>query len=219
MNKIPLINALRNVARRLETSSADYDWHSVASCNCGLVAQELLKLDGTALNDLIRRDNSVNGWFENLSHGWSTMARAEFCQTGLPLSEIFQRLHRCGLSAKDICELEYLSNKRILGRMGWTFDESDGTEKCKEIGFLINYLRSWADLLSDEEAAAFVSLEPSQSLIPRQPQDSLNLMERPRSGLAPTRKSQTCARTFVAREFRLRNGRRTTIGRARQKES
>jgi len=74
MNKTPLINALRNVARRLETSSADYDWHSVASCNCGLVAQELLKLDGTALNDLIRRDNSVNGWFENSSHGWSTVS-------------------------------------------------------------------------------------------------------------------------------------------------
>ena len=83
------------------------------------------------------------------------MARAEFCQTGLPVSDIFQRLHRCGLSAKDICELEYLSNKRILGRMGWTFDESDGTERCKEIRFLINYLRSWADLLSDEEAEEF----------------------------------------------------------------
>ncbi len=155
MNQIPLINALRNVARKLETASADYDWYSVASCNCGLVVQELLALDGIALNDLIRRDNAVNGWFDNLAHGWSSMARAEFCPTGLPLSEILKRLHRCGLSVKDICELEYLSNKRVLGRMGWSFDESDGTEKCKEIGFLIDYLRSWADLLSDEEAEAF----------------------------------------------------------------
>jgi hypothetical protein len=136
------------------------------------------------------------------------MARAEFCQTGLPLSEIFQRLHRCGLSAKDICELEYLSNKRILGRMGWTFDESDGTEKCKEIGFLINYLRSWADLLSDEEAEAFVSLEPSPSPMLRQPQDSLKLTGRPRLSLTPTGESRTCIRTFVASGSGLRNGRR-----------
>jgi hypothetical protein len=91
-----LIRALRETAHKLR-NGADYLWADTGRCNCGLLAQTLLQMDGTTLNRSVP-------W-----GSWTLGAEAWFCSaTGLPTHRIFKALSEAGLEPTDYARIEHL---------------------------------------------------------------------------------------------------------------
>jgi hypothetical protein len=116
--KTKLITALRTAAKALEDNTFAYDWTFPQSCNCGVVVGSLLGKSITELKDdlelrhysLPKKDGKCNPtWHRFVQH---------FCPvTGIPKDEILKELFNAGMTAKDISELEYLSNPEVRKRM------------------------------------------------------------------------------------------------------
>lgn len=65
----------------------------------------------------------------------------------MPLDQVFSMLDELSLSREDVADLEHLTNKEVVARMG------------REVGFLgyairenvILYMEAWADILEEEQ--------------------------------------------------------------------
>lgn len=66
--------------------------------------------------------------------------------TGTPVPLLFQHLYRLGLTAKELVHLEDLSDPKVLAKMGKKRMKRDNSKS------LVNYLRAWADLLTEHGA-------------------------------------------------------------------
>lgn len=98
-----LIEALRSVANDIEGNACYYSWSNSAQCNCGLLAQKLLK-DDKIPNLNLYMDLRCVGLWTGAAH------RYEKCeQTGLPIPEILKALKKHGLDWEDFGMIENLS--------------------------------------------------------------------------------------------------------------
>ena len=103
-----LIAALRKTADDIAKGNKKYAWHERESCNCGVLAQNLLGIEPHKLKveiacSLMRGE----GFGSTPSDTWSEMAR--ICpETGLPVADIVTTLMGYGLEAQDFAALEYL---------------------------------------------------------------------------------------------------------------
>ncbi len=129
-----LIEALRETAERLQ-QGARYEWGHMGRCNCGHLVQTL-----TAMSDveIVRSiDYQMNEWTEH--------AR-EYCTGGgAKIDDLFLTLQRLGFGHNDIINLEYLSDRRVLRRVGreQALRHNDREDVCI-------YMNTMADMLEEE---------------------------------------------------------------------
>lgn len=154
-----LITILRQAAKALEDGTFDYDWSKMQACNCGVVAACVLGKSRNGLLEMI--DYLPDGYT------WEKFVARACPITGVPTDKVLAALTGIGLTAKDICDLEWLSNQEIInyaGAHGAKFKGEMQTQKyglfnlrrrdveSNEVDFqskanLICYLRGWADML------------------------------------------------------------------------
>lgn len=139
-----LIGILRATAKRLHDST-NYQWGHMGACNCGHLAQEITKLSKAEIHEI-----ALSG------HGdWSTQIR-EYCpDSGMPMHWIMGELLALGLSTRDIENLEYLADDKVLKLMPADRRHPQRNNKAD----VVLYLEKWADLLAAELAVSALKQE------------------------------------------------------------
>jgi hypothetical protein len=132
---LPLIQAIRKVATKLEASTV-YQWGHMGSCNCGFLAQEVTKLTKEEIHT--RAMMRHGDWTEQLN---------DYCPiNGLPLDDVISELLAFGFDSDDLKHLEKLSDAKILRTI--PLAQRDLKHNIKKD--TVTYLTAWAMLLEDE---------------------------------------------------------------------
>lgn len=141
MNKI---EALKQTVFNLENNVYVYDWHDAERCNCGVVAMTLL--DG--------RLPSKCGYFDSKSiEGAGCFSSKAHClTTGLELPLVFQTLKDSGFTYRELCDLEFLADRKIAGIAGlkvseWTKGQDAAHGQFTKKECLVKYLKAWIEIL------------------------------------------------------------------------
>ena len=138
-----LIDKLRQAAENIESGS-DYNWGHVGRCNCGHLARCLTDFSAKDISGLARR-NYIDEWTEFAN---------DYCpDNGAPIDSLTDALLDAGLELKDIHELEYLANPRVLHAL-------PGGPRTLQKGNPLDaalYMRTWAGLLELELKAKTAS--------------------------------------------------------------
>jgi len=131
-----LISALRACAQKLE-NGAPYMWGHMGSCNCGHLAQELVKRTKAEIHAMALASR-MGDWHEQTS---------AFCaESQLPMDFLISDLLSNGLSIEDLQALERLSDKQILARIP---EENLPLQHNKREDVVL-YMRTWAYFLEDQ---------------------------------------------------------------------
>lgn len=118
-----LINALRNVADKIETNPHIWEWGEFDSCNCGLLAIEL-GVSECQINEIFHSHQVgmlVCSW-KNFAEEFSQeKGKERVCySTGLKIESIFETLSHYGIEPEDLGIIESLhikgfkSGKKVL---------------------------------------------------------------------------------------------------------
>lgn len=139
------IEVLQKAVQMLESGSFNYNWESVVSCNCGLVAVA----SGAKQSD-IRLLMPFGIWSQKVKNGQCPI-------TGLMLSDIQRRLAEAGFTKIEIINLEHLSDQKIRFSAGLTAkgyeDDMAGRVSYTDRGEMravIKYLHAWIELLQEQ---------------------------------------------------------------------
>ena len=130
-----LIHALKETAERL-SKGAKYEWGHMGRCNCGHLVQTITRLSDREIVEAV--DHELNEWTEH--------AR-EYCETSHSKAEyIFDRLKEIGFDYEDVIKLEYLSDKKVLSRLG------DGPQYLSNnnVNDVVIYMDKMAEMLEEE---------------------------------------------------------------------
>lgn len=133
---IELIAALRNTVHKLE-SGATYHWGHMGACNCGNLAQELLKVSKA----------EIHTWALATREGdWSEQTDEYCAVSNLPLDLMITKLLQKGLTTNDLKHLEKLSDPKILALL----PEGERFLNYHHKQDVITYLTLWAEMLENE---------------------------------------------------------------------
>jgi hypothetical protein len=151
-----LMTALQTTARRLE-SGASYQWGHFGQCNCGHLAQTLLRVDHVKLHEVALQGDG----------DWEMIAN-QYCPTsGRHIDDVVTDLLDLGLTTQDLAHLEKLTDPRVLaalpGGKRWL--------RRNDRADVIAYMLAWAQLVQSDAAVA-TNVEPMQDRLP----DRLNVM-------------------------------------------
>lgn len=136
-----LIEALRKAVRQLE-SNADYQWGHMGCCNCGHLAQTLLKLHKNEIHQAAM--GRMGDWSDQLN---------DYCPTsGYLLDSMIDGILAHGLTRDDLAKLERLSDKEIVARTGERYLVHNRREH------VILYMKAWVRLLEERWADDQVTL-------------------------------------------------------------
>lgn len=150
-----LITALRMSANALEQGTIYYDWHKPYCCNCGVL---FCALTGKSPVDLgAIRPRPIAGD----SSTWQVLI-GQYCPiSGIPTHSLFKELFSYGLTQKDMVDLEFMRNPKVLARMKprtetvrrwrnlWAPVEVPVIRYDSKVD-LISYMRAWADILTED---------------------------------------------------------------------
>ena len=135
---IQLIRAIRNTAKKLETS-ANYQWGHMGSCNCGFLAQEISRLDKDEIHE--RAMQRYGDWNEQLN---------DYCPTsGLLMDDLISELLNAGLDIDDLKHLEKLSDPVILNNLPSGKKYLMRNHKSD----VVEYLNTWAKIMENKLVA------------------------------------------------------------------
>ena len=160
-----LVTALRTTAKAIEDGTFHYDWDRARTCNCGAL---FCALTGVSANVLAPPPIPPGG-----DGTWKSRVGYHCPVTGTPENELFKELFSYGLTAKDIVNLEYLADERVVARMDPTKERTLSVEvetrwwqprKFKRVTetvrvkpdhenkvHVIAYMRAWADLIAERD--------------------------------------------------------------------
>ena len=126
-NTPKLITALRSAAQKLLDEEVNYDWSQSASCNCGILAAQMLQITpNELLENYLLECNSIkfmqSRYFQDVEEfSWSELTShvtADFewedniCpDTGIPIINVVLTLLGYGFEPDDIDNLEWLEDK------------------------------------------------------------------------------------------------------------
>jgi len=135
-----LIDALRTTADKIESGNWDNQWGTPSQCNCGLLARSIL-------GEPLRFGGRMGAWQKALQCEW--LFGEPKCQsTGLSFSEIIDILKGVGLRDEDLAHLEHLKSEVIVQAMG------SYRPNHRNDDHVVEYLRTWADLLEEARPLA-----------------------------------------------------------------
>ena len=146
---LPLIQALRDTARRLATE-APYQWGHMGSCNCGHLAQTITSLTKAEIH--ARALQRYGDWERQL---------VDYCPTsGLPFDQTIDEMLALGFSRQDLTYLEKLGDPAV--RAALPFERRNALRHNQRADVVL-YLRTWANLLAQRlpAPAARQLLEPA----------------------------------------------------------
>jgi hypothetical protein len=143
-----LIKALKTAIHALEHGTVHYEWAECASCNCGVVVQAMLGKTTKQISKMLKPMTHHHVFFKRGPQTWRQMVQRNCSITGESTVEIFKKLNEAGMSAEDICHLEFMSNEAILARAGIYKSGKHHADK----GNLIRYLKAWTVILQEKEA-------------------------------------------------------------------
>jgi hypothetical protein len=124
-----LIDGLRTAADWIESGKVEYFWGSPESCNCGILAQAILRVTPTEIQDTCEHGN----WYEEVNR----------ChQTGIPINHIVKALIDVGMKSTDFVNLEYLIFEGVKPEISKLHYYHYTNAKN-----VISYMRTWADSL------------------------------------------------------------------------
>lgn len=130
-----LINALRATVRKL-SSSDNYQWGHMGSCNCGHLAQELTHFSKA----------EIHAFAMERYGDWSQQVK-DFCpDSKLPIDFIIQTMLNAGLTMSDIRHLERLSDYKIINSLPVGSRILMHNNKDD----VIKYINAWVHLLEFE---------------------------------------------------------------------
>ena len=159
-----LIDALRTTADKIESGGWDNYWGDPERCNCGLLARSIL-------GEPLRFDKRMGCWERSVRNARESkwlFGEPKCLSTGLSFTEIVDLLNEVGLRDRDFRELELLKNEVVVGAMDtWKPDYHNDDH-------VVEYLRTWADLLEKAqplaeeagESTAKTAQRPEVDLIP-----------------------------------------------------
>jgi len=132
---LPLIDALRETARRLD-DGAEYAWTHMGRCNCGHLAQTVTRMSPAEIHaHALDKDGD-----------WTEQAAGHCADSGYSMDHIISALLDLGLTTGDVADLEKLRNDRVLRRIA--AERGPLVHKRREDVAL--YMRVWADVLEEE---------------------------------------------------------------------
>ncbi len=130
-----LITALRDTAKKLQ-EGARYEWGHMGRCNCGHLVQTITELSDREIVEKI--DHQLNEWTEHAN---------DYCaQTGGSVDEFFEVMKANGFDHDDMVKLEYLSDDKVLDRLG---DEKIYLHHNERTDVVL-YMEEMADMLEEE---------------------------------------------------------------------
>ena len=159
MNKL---TAIEQTIYNLENDVYRYSWSDVESCNCGILAKTLLGGDGVI----------KNGFHESpIGKGVGCFSRRAHCiSTNLPLPTVFQKLKDSGFTHKELCDLEFLSDRAIAKKANievgeWIGEQEAAHGQFAHKQYLIRYLKAWAELLREQQPSPIPSPQEVKQVI------------------------------------------------------
>ncbi|MEN7547916.1 hypothetical protein AAG747_08350 [Rapidithrix thailandica] len=129
-----LIQALRHTSSRL-SSGAKYEWGHMGRCNCGHLVQTVTKMN----------DREIVQVVNHRMDEWSEHAKAYCAHTGHEASLIFDTMEQMGFSYEDMVHLEYLSDPKVLNRLG-----HNTYLQHNQVEHVILYMQEMASMLEEE---------------------------------------------------------------------
>lgn len=132
---VELINALRATAKRLR-EGAYYAWGNHGACNCGNLVQSVCAL--TKEEILTYAQTGIGEWTE---------LAEDYCkETKAPVNLLIAKLESAGLNAKDIHNIEYLTDREVLDALpgGFRWLKRNIRED------VINYFETFANVLEEK---------------------------------------------------------------------
>lgn len=139
---------LRKTAERLE-SGARYEWGHMGRCNCGHLVQTLTEMT----------DREIAASVDYQLDEWSEHAKDYCAQTGSLVDDLFRTLAEVGFSHEDVRALEYLNDRRVLGRLG---DRGRALRRNHAPDVSL-YMRTLASLLEEQSEASALKNEITRS--------------------------------------------------------
>lgn len=138
-NRPELIDALRVTADRL-ADGATYEWGHMGRCNCGHLVQTLLDITDQEIAASV--DHQLDEWSEHAN---------DYCEgTGTKVDDLFTQLYRAGLGYRDVIQLENLSNREVLQRIGRASAAENPVHlRRNHVEDVTLYMRTMADMLQD----------------------------------------------------------------------
>lgn len=100
---LPLINALRETARRLR-KGVPYSWGHHGACNCGNLLQVVSNFN---------KEEIVTYAHTGIGE-WTEIAEESCSVTNAPLYFLMEKLEQLGLTPSDIHNIEYLEDRQVL---------------------------------------------------------------------------------------------------------
>lgn len=149
---VELVEALRKTAKKLE-KGAPYQWGHMGSCNCGNLAQELLKMSKAEIHEVAM--HKYGDWTEQ---------GQDYCPTsGYPMDEMISRLLNKGLDVEDLKHLEKLSHRKVLERL--PTERKYPKHNIRED--VVLYMNTWAEILEEEilEKVKLPAIEQKTSIL------------------------------------------------------
>ena len=145
--RMTLIQAIESLISKLKDGTIHYYWNNFTSCNCGLLAQELIGCNESHLDKIMCE----------IPFGarlWTITSK--YCKsTGICYDTIFKYLFETGLTIEDIEDLEYLSNEEILKETDIDTDSAQIVEYYKVKSNLVKYLKGWLVILERQQKKEF----------------------------------------------------------------
>lgn len=133
---LPLISALRRTAQNLKKGSK-YQWGHMGQCNCGNLAQELIRVSEAEIHTHALRTREGD---------WSEQTAAYCPNSSLPMDMMITKMLEFGLTQADLQHLEKLNAPEVLAMMpsSHQFLRHNVREDT------IIYLETWAKMLENE---------------------------------------------------------------------
>lgn len=151
-----LIEALRTAAKQIGNKT-NYNWKDIGSCNCGNLAQILTGLDKKQITK-----------FGIKKHGdWDMLSRLFRKESGYEIDEVIAVMLDAGLILDDFANLENLTDRRILMRMG----ENVYLKRDKREDVIL-YLNTWASIL-EEELLKEINIKDAESILAEEEKEKL----------------------------------------------
>lgn len=132
---LPLINALRETARRLRQGAA-YSWGHHGACNCGNLLQVVSNF---TKEEIVTYAHTGIG-------EWTEIAEESCPVTNAPLYFLMKKLEQLGLTPSDIHNIEYLEDREVLNYLpgGFRWLKRNMRED------VIDYFESMATMLEEK---------------------------------------------------------------------
>jgi hypothetical protein len=136
---LPLINALRETARRLR-QGAVYSWGHHGACNCGNLLQVVSNF---TKEEIVTYAHTGIG-------EWTEIAEESCPVTNAPLYFLMKKLEQLGLTPSDIHNIEYLEDREVLNHLtgGFRWLKRNIRED------VIDYFEAMAAMLEEKLLAA-----------------------------------------------------------------